>query len=451
MDRRYARSMSRARVVIAGAGLAGLTAAHYLERAGAEVTVVEARDRVGGRVHTIRGFEGGQHAEAGADLIESEQADLLGLAAEFGLATTRILRKGWGFYGSTNSGRNRIRSAPDTFERAAERLEPEIAAFKRSGRRWDSAVGQLLARQSAAGWLKASRADTDLSAGLRGLRGFFLADPEQLSLLQLVDQFASEDMPGEGRMYRLRDGNDALPAALAASLRGRILLSTVVKRIGRRNARLRVAVDDGRLRQLPADYVVMAVPASTLKAVVFRPSLPEDQWRAITNLRYGPATRVILQFDRRFWKRPGRPTAYGTDQSTGAVWDGNEEQSGKPGILSLLAGGNAAREVRALIRRQGWPGLMRRLSWLGRPARLLAATTIAWDRDPWVRGGYAVFDPHFDPRLRPWLSRPADRIVFAGEHTSDRWQGYMNGAVESGRRAAIEVAMTAGLSYERIV
>jgi monoamine oxidase len=180
------------------------------------------------------------------------------------------------------------------------------------------------------------------------------------------------------------------------------------------------------------------------------PSLPGDQWRAISTLRYGPATRVLLQFDRRFWKRLGRPTAYGTDQPTGAVWDGNEQQSGKPGILSLLAGGNAAREVRALIRTQGWSGLVRRLSWLGHPSRVLFATTVAWDRDPWVGGGYAVFDPHFDPVLRPWLSRPAGRIVFAGEHTSDRWQGYMNGAVESGKRAAIEVAMMAGLSYERI-
>src|SRR5688572_1739245 len=226
--------MSRVRLVVAGAGLAGLTAARYLERAGAEVTVVEARDRVGGRVHTIRGFDGGQHAEAGADLIEDEQANLLGLAAEIGLKKTRILADGWGFYGSSNGGRKRIRSAPDTFERAADRLAPEIAAFKASERRWDSGVGQWLGRQSVAGWLKAAHADTTLSASLRGLRGFFLADPEALSLLQLIDQFSSDEMPGGGRMYRLRDGNDALPSALAAGLRGEIILSAVVKRVARR-------------------------------------------------------------------------------------------------------------------------------------------------------------------------------------------------------------------------
>ena len=80
-----------------------------------------------------------------------------------------------------------------------------------------------------------------------------------------------------------------------------------------------------------------------------------------------------------------------------------------------------------------------RIEWLGRPARLLASRAIVWDEDPWVRGGYAFFDPAFDPLWRAWLSRPSGRVVFAGEHTSTRWQGYMNGAIETGMRAAAEV------------
>ena len=87
-------------------------------------------------------------------------------------------------------------------------------------------------------------------------------------------------------MYRLVDGNDALPAAMAAGLRGRLLLEHVVKRVARRGAALNVGVDDGRLHQLSADYAVMALPASTMKKVAFVPPLPADQWRAITTLRY---------------------------------------------------------------------------------------------------------------------------------------------------------------------
>jgi len=70
---------------------------------------------------------------------------------------------------------------------------------------------------------------------------------------------------------------------------------------------------------------------------------------------------------------------------------------------------------------------------------------LTWEDDPWWRGGYAVFDPSFDPSLRPWLARPAGRVVFAGEHTSLRWQGYMNGAIESGKRAAAEVRVLSEL------
>ena len=94
------------------------------------------------------------------------------------------------------------------------------------------------------------------------------------------------------------------------------------------------------------------------------------------------------------------------------------------------------------MRAEGAEGIARRLAWLGRPTRVLASYTIVWEDDPWARGGYAFFDPAFDPRWRDALALPHGRIAFAGEHTHLRWQGYMEGAVLSGQRAAAEIVAT---------
>jgi monoamine oxidase len=281
-----------------------------------------------------------------------------------------------------------------------------------------------------------------------GLRGFFLGDPDELSLLALVDQFATDDAPVPDKMYRIKGGNDRLAAALSAGLGPAVKLGTEVVAVSQRGRGVRVSLKNGRqVAQLSCDYLVFALPATVLRRIPITPALPQQQHDAFVRLKYGRATKTLLQFSRRFWRVPGRPRAFGSPLPFGALWEANEEQRGTAGILNFMAGGSASDATRGLVAREGPEALARSLDWLGgKGAELVAARQVAWDDDPWARGGYAFFDPAFDPGLRSWLARPAGRLFFAGEHTSNQWQGYMNGAIESGRRAAAEVAAVHALT-----
>jgi monoamine oxidase len=434
-------------VLVAGAGLAGLSAAYDLLGMGAAVTVVDARDRVGGRVWTIRdGFAEGQHAEAGGDMIDEEQCEIRELAEHLGLKTARILRGGFGYVRPDSTGKPKVvaRSATRGWQRMAEALAPLSKPYKLAERRWDSPITGDLARPSVAAWLDEIKADEELRATAAGLRGFFLADPEELSLIALIDQFSDGDAPAPGTMYRIDGGNDRLPKALAAVLGERVHLNAEVVALSHRGSTVRVSVKNGRtLSQINCDYAVLALPATLMRRMPITPALPAQQHDAIARLKYGRATKTLLQFSTRFWRAVGRPRAFGSPLPFGAVWEGNEEQRGRAGIITLLAGGSASDATQAIVAKHGIRKLADALDWLGSlDADLVASRQISWEQDPFARGGYAYFDPAFDPALRPWLARPAGRLFFAGEHTSIKWQGYMNGAVESGRRAAAEVAAT---------
>src|SRR3954463_2252389 len=209
------RDLSGVSAIVAGAGLAGLSAARELEARGAAVTLVEARGRVGGRVWTLRdGFAARQHAEAGADLIEEEQEHVVALARSLGLELSRILRDSFGFYGPDERGRRRIHAGPSAMARVGEYLEPILKDFKLAEGRWDSAVAAAIGRRSVSAWVEQSNVPDSLAAGLRGLRGFFLADPEDLSMLPLVEQYATSGPPGQTKLFRVKGGNDRIATAI---------------------------------------------------------------------------------------------------------------------------------------------------------------------------------------------------------------------------------------------
>ena len=438
------------RVVIAGAGLAGLAAADELAHAGAAVTIVEARDRVGGRVWTVRdGFAGGQHGELGGEFIDEGHARMRALAARFSLPLVRVLSRGFTHRYHAEDGDIRI-SRVGPWEVLEDLLAPLLAQYRAARGSEDSAAIREMATYSLRDWLRQQDAPPDVHALADSTRGFFLADADDLSVLPLVAQLAEAGAPSRTPVHRIVGGNGRLLDAWTAQLPVRLLLQHALRAIAQAADRVVVRVTDaqGVLQELECDAVVLALPAVVLRGVDITPPLADDQRRAIAHLHYGPATKVVIQY-----AGPGlrgrRAQAFATDRALGAFWDATEGQEGGAGealparggglsMINFLGGGSISGALRARATR-GPDRLLSELCWLGMAGTPVIASRMAvWEDDPFAQGGYAYLDPAFDPGWRPLLSRRAGRLVFAGEHTSDI-QGYMEGAVESGQRAAAEL------------
>jgi monoamine oxidase len=443
-------SLRGTRVVIAGAGLAGLTAAHELSRRGATVHVVEARERPGGRVRTVRDADG-FHAEDGGEFIDHPQEAIRRLAASLGLPLVRVLRAGFGL--ALHDGRRTTvtSSATAPWRALGRRLASIVDAYREAGATWDGAAAAAIARLSVGALIPAGSRPARLRAYVEALRGFYLAEPEALSALVLVDQVASGELPGRTRSYRVRGGNDRLIDSLVRRIRGRLDCGCVVRRIVQDGRGVRVTITSNLRRQeIAADYAIVTLPPPLVRACTFDPPLPGRQRAALGALTMGEATKVSLRFERPWWRRRSRPRAFGSNLPCGAIWESGEEQRGP--LLTLLGGASASATVAEAA---GDPAAIAELLRVFGPASrpTLVGPPATWEHERWSGGGYAVFGPAFDPREQRLLSAAHGRVLFAGEHTSEDWQGFMNGAVESGEAAARDLAavcaLAAGLSRSR--
>ena len=457
------------KVIVAGGGLAGLTAARALSRDGASVTVLEARERLGGRVCTVHLGES-QHGELGGEFIDAEHEAIRGLCDELALPLVRVLRSGFTHRFRGSDGDFHVsRTRPWTeLEKLAA---PLLREYRSAGGNPESDAVREMATFSLRAWLRRQHATPEQHAMADALRGFFLADPDDLSVVAVVEQLASSAgrsatadrpastgssgrevaRPAQAEMYRVEGGNDRIVDALARESRAAILLRHRITSFAQATDRVIVTAIDGHglQQQLEADAALITMPASTLADVAFTPALPDNQWRALRALQYGRATKVIVQSPRDAFR--GRARAFATDTPLGAFWDGTEgqrptsnSQLSTNSVLTFLAGASASPALQARAAR-GPHALLSDLCWLGMAgAPVDAMHTTTWEDDPFARGGYAYADPGFDPAWRALLAQRAGRFVFAGEHTSKRWQGYMEGAVESGLRAAREVTSVRG-------
>ncbi len=440
------------RVVVAGAGMSGLVAARAFTARGADVQVFEARDRLGGRVHTLRGGDFGRvHVEAGGELIDEDHVRVRRLARELRLRLVPVLRAGFGSairYG----GRVHVASAQTAGWRDVQRLlAPLVHLHREHQRNWHGSIASAIARCSLAEALRRAGASPRTMAFAQALRGFFVADPSDLSALVAVDQLIDGN-PGATRMFRIVGGADRLVEALAHEARFAIRLRHVLRRLDRIPGAVRVTVEDahGDLSEMTADYVVLTLPPPLVLDLEHSAPLPAPVRRALGTMAMGHGTKTLLRFARPWWRRRACPRAFGTNLPVGAVWESAEEQD-EAAALTLFAGGSASAEMQAITAASGVNGLLAELQWLGRPEPSLAHAQVAWEHDPWARGAYAVFTPRFDPHDRELLGRAIGRVLLAGEHTSLGAQGYIEGAVDSGERVAGEIESLVRFAGDEVV
>ena len=446
------------KVVIIGAGLAGLSAAYELSQAGHDVTVLEARARPGGRVYTMRGqFADGLYAEAGATNVFDVHRWTIKYAGLFNVALDPVTAPPGASIFHVKG--KRIVIKPNTPVAWPVQLRADEQGLTR-GALWNKYVAPILKEigdPEAVNWPPSSLKKYDDESFTQFLRDRG-ASPGAISILRLgyidllgegADATSALDVLREAlprslekQVFVIRGGSDTLPNAMAAKLDSRIRYGCAVVRIEQDDRGARVTYSQsGTNETISCQYVICTIPFSILRNVKFSPPVSREKQHAIARLGNTSVVRVFLQTRQRFWVEQGLSGAAATDLPIMTAYDKASHQPGPRGLLEAYIAGERARKLAAMNADERLGFTVNQLALVHPAIRAYfeGGTSICWDNEQWSRGAYAWFRPGEMTSLLPHIASPEGRVHFAGDHTSPE-PGWMDGALQSGNRAAREVA-----------
>jgi monoamine oxidase len=439
-------------VAVAGAGLAGLVAARRVAAGGASVVVLEARNRVGGRLHS-EPLGDGKQVEVGGQWVGPTQDRVLELARELRVET----------FPTHVAGSNMLELGGNLsrYEGTIPRLSPPILAdvalarrrIERLARRvvtdapWRTPSAERLDSQTFASWLRQGMRTRKarLLMQLAG-RTVWGTEPAEMSLLHVLFYVRSAggfdrlmDTEGGAQQDRLVGGSSLLATKLADELGDRVALDAPVRRIDDREPGL---VIDAAGVTARARRAIVAVPPPLRARIEFEPTLPPLHVQLAQRMAQGWLVKCTAVYAEPFWRADGLSGEALSETGPTSLTFDNSPPDGSPGALVGFLGGADARRAARLSagdrRRRVLEGFSRLFG--PRAADPERYIEVDWAREEWSGGGPTCYMPPggwtgYGPALR----EPAGRVHWAGTETATVWNGYMDGAVRSGERAADEV------------
>jgi len=461
----FAANPGRARVVVVGGGLAGLSALHQLAKGGIYAELYEALDYVGGRALSVEGlFYGGKDivTELGGQFVDSWHTETLDLAGELGID---LLDR------SADASLERVYFVGGARRTEAELVELLVPVAAAVDACYDVIQddGETISYEDAAGagdydnqslssFLDGCDADSAIKsvigAAYLSEYGLDLSEQSALNLILMLGTApgALDLYGGSDERYLLSGGTQQLATRLAALYDDRLHLGKELEALVlNHDASYTLTMSDGAT--VDADMVILTLPFSVLRRLDLQISMSDVKRTCINELGYGTNSKVLLPFATRFWRDGGESGELYTDLDIQSGWDDTQLQGGTQGVMTLHVGGEAglamgtgtiASHASAALSdlEQIWPGCS---SGAGKDPFLMA-----WPMVPTALGSYACYRVGQYTTIGGAESEPVDKVFFAGEHCSYDCQGYLNGAVATGQRAADDViALLEGTKRKR--